>query len=1056
MKTIIATILAIHLAVISSAPTSSKCQKMANNNEEPESYSCDRATLDDTNVIPYEAKWLQFTVSKLSHLPEKAFTTFALHGLSFYNCEIGKIHPNAFDGLEELQQLTFYGSNIHVLKASWFKDLSSLTHLFLDQNDMVYIEPTVFSLIPKLEYLNIEDNNLNCLSKNTLEPLKQLKYIRINENPWLCSCYAELVKWIKSQQINHGERNGGIECMVDYDTRLDDYEAELSIKIQEDCLRSNSDYFLMSPKGSIMCVGNKMSIRSEVPNNARSIKLLNSNIPKIQQLAFFQLGNSLKRLEFSNCSIREIHPEAFAGLSKLEQLILFNNSINIVRAEWFRDLHSLKYLALDSNGIENIQSQVFPLLNRLESLSLRKNDMGCFPLRAFTSMKNLRYMNIANNNWICRCLEDFRNWVNQSSIDIVLFPTQCTDEKMHMNDREYISGYRNSTFQQNFEDEEAKIMSENAELILQSTIQDTETGNDISIAQAPIGDENVKIIPKEEDHERMKKIANYEYHFLRTNDNHQNHANVLRAKYDGFERIPVPDVTAERMHFNIESDRITQSAINSPAESSSTELSPFGRKKSYVFVGLTLWDILISPTDAEEVKFERSPIPEVMPSILSRFHNLRSLKYVNCGVQEILPYAFAGLTKLQELVLDDNEIRVVRSVWFKDIPNLERLSLMGNLITRIEKNVFQLLPNLKYLGISNNRLNSIEIDGLSYMKNLNLMNIGKHPCSCTCQIELHEWLVVHKVSYDNDFELEFNKIRNGLNCVEEYKSFKMYDKAYQIENSVDMEESDEHSSEANVITVQEKYDSEDANQNQATEEVRDNSSIQQSDLNTIFDVTMTAVEQTTPTSTTITVPDHSKGRCKFEQVNILTTESRWWCSGGDLSIFDQIQSSAERIDLVDSHIPIIPANTFTRFSNLTKLFLFNNSIHDIDLLAFATLQKLEWLIFLNNNLPIIKSSWFYDLQSITLLGLARNSVTEIEPDVFNFLPNLKRLSIQENNLRCIYTKSLSYLKDLESVRMQDNPWKWRCQEEMTQFFEAHNISYVKSEIYDGLRVISDL
>lgn len=1053
MKTILLTAHIMLLSLISWTSADVKCKMTTTDNDEHILYSCVQATFDDINNIPNKAEWIQFTVSKLSHLPEKAFTGFTLRGLSFYNCEIGHIAPSAFDGLKNLQSLTFYGSNIHVLKASWFKDMSSLTHLFLDQNDLVYIEPNVFSLVPNLEYLNIEDNNLNCLTRHNLLPLRKLKHVRIGKNPWLCTCYTDLVEWMKNRQITYGVQNmttTKLECMVADGAHPGDLKTEFDT-IHDNSSVSTTEYLFVSLTGNVLCVGNNISVLSRIPENVKSIKFLNSDIVEIPRVAFFRFGNNLKSLDFSNCSISNIHPEAFAGLSKLERLILFNNSFSIVRAEWFRDLHRLKHLALDSNGIQHVQSSVFPLLHNLETLSLKKNYIGCFPMRAFASMKHLKNMNIANNTWICRCFKDFRQWMNQSETEYHGLPTQCTDKKTHMNDGQYVSEYRNVTFEQDLETEEAKIIDDNARLTLGGTLRNIEPFGGSLIEVTPYENHSATVENEEAYHKQNKEQANYEYYRLRAEQEHEPYVHVIRAKYAGFERSVAPDIPSGNINFYIHRSRPAQTNKNNPVKSSSVSPVLSNIKKSYVSVGGTIWDILSISLEAETITFERSIIRRIIGQIFSQRVTLRVLKFLNCGVREIDPQAFEGLVNLHTLILEDNEINVVRAAWFEGIPNLHRLGLSRNSITRIENGVYQLLPNLKSFWISNNQLNCIGIDGLSYLKELNSMAVGNNPWSCLCQIKLNQWLIENKIQYDRDI---FDK-RAEWYCIEEHQGPKITNDNQQNKNSIDDRRVDSDVKAEESVIIQDTEVSQNPKKMQKNEHAMENpKNIQIKNNDTNLNVTTSEVPPTVPIPTTVE-SEHPRNQCEFYVIN-QNAEGRWQCNGGNISALETIPSSAEGIQFTDSNISVIPANAFVRFSNLTRLLFYNCSIHDIDPLAFATLNRLEWLIFLNNSIPTIRSSWFHDLVNVTLLGLVRNGISEVEPNVFEYLPSLERLSIQDNNIRCIYTKSLLSLKNLQRVTMHDNPWKWRCREELTQFFEARNISYIKSENYAGQLVFADL
>lgn len=1027
------------LAIISSISAQSRCTKILTTDDNQDvHYSCLQATSEQIYYIPDGVQSIRFSISVLLPLPARAFARFTqLRKLSFYNSEIMRIDAKAFDGLEKLQRLTFYGTNINEVKSSWFNNMPNLTHLSLVRNDIIYIEPYAFSRLSNLIYLNMEDNNLNCLPGDILSSLTKLKRVRIGKNPWLCSCYKKIIGLLEDRGIQRENTNAmkrELGCMMEDVTQIRDYTLPFYGRYKNISVFENG-YIQINAGQNFQCIGGNISVLSPIPNNVQSLKLINSKIPKIPRLAFLRFGNSLTTLYISNCGIREIHPEAFAGLSKLEELYLYNNSFTLVQGQWFRDLHNLQYLVLEKNNINHILASAFPLLSTLKYLSLSNNNLQCISTTNFDSLKNLKEVLLIHNPWRCDCQDNFRRWLHEHRVRYVISRGPCVDGQIEDSE---------DLFEQIFEERDAGVNSQTTDLAYAASLPEEINPDDDELYDQISADfetcenqfieiyynRDIEIANREYDQELARKRAYYKTHAIPT-------------KYMGFEETAQLDFFPRYIDFFSPNYQLIDIVKNSTYACVFMKVSPGSESYSYVSDGGVLWDASTIPTEAMAIRFQNSAIPNIFSGILSRFSNtLQVLEFLHCAVQDIEPQAFNNLANLQELVINDNQIQEIRAAWFEDTPNLRKLSLSRNSIVKIDNGVFKLLPNLEQLEISGNKLNCLQFDALLYLTKLTTMYIGDNPWSCLCKKNLDQWLREHKILYDESALTE----KVDWNCSEDYESSET-NNIQDMNSFIDAEVDADGEIENIQMTQDSKVD-------EGSIMTKENLIIIQTEDQKIdLNLSTPKVQETVPTLTTVE-PENFEGQCRLHPT--YQYKNRWLCSGGSVLVVDHIPNSAERIEFSNAHIPFIPAYLFARFSNLTGLLFYSSGIRYIHPLAFSSSNKLETLIFFNNSLPIIRSSWFCHLRNVTLLGLARNSVEEIEPDVFNFLPNLHRLAVQNNKLRCLYTKSLSSSKNLKRVSIHNNPWKWRCQEELIQYFEARNIGYLKSGDYTGRCVVSDV
>ncbi|XP_046738231.1 protein slit-like [Diprion similis] len=1007
------------LAMVSSADADEgNCEMVPFEDGRSIVYSCVEVTLDNLQSIPNEAEWIQFSVSKLPSIPKGAFSRFNLRRLSFYNCDVRHIDPEAFEGLVNLRWLTFYGLTINVVRASWFKGLTSLTYLSMENNQIMYIEPNVFPHILNLEYLSVENNELSCLPHHALAPLRKLTHIRTRKNPWLCNCYKELVIWMKNRRINMGAKDTlskfKYECMKDFGVRSSNSE---SYTYKWTAL--HSEEYKNSSALQTEYVTLSSTELSRIPDNTESISFEKTKIRMIQNFAFFRFGNSLRSLNFSSSSIGQIEPEAFVGLSKLEQLILFNNSISTVESEWFKDLYELKELVLDGNSITHMPEILFLSLGNIETLSLNGNKIQCLSIDSFSFLKKLKYVNIENNPWNCNCQKEFRAWLDKQQIGYKISTGKCTNEKIENNQHPSETKYENSMNEHKSGSVVTEINNQKAETTHTSVIQSTEDfpthfGNYYE-------EQNEEIAKNEAQHEQSKEIISYEHYYNKTEWQHQqSQHNVQQGQQE--QQPQQQTIQMQEHREQIWNPSNWEHGQPPPTGCTALETNvdgvieilrkdkfgPFGNcrivtlrssfvRESYFCSDATLSDLSRIPEQAESIIFQNSAIPHLLDNSFANFgDNLRVLELTNCRIEHIAHRAFSGLMNLLELNLNLNHITEVRTSWFETMPSLRRLSLSCNRIHRIENGVFFFLKNLEYLDIRNNKLNSIGTEAVSSMSSMRTMAIDNNPWTCLILHKLVEWM--------NDRDINYDKNRLKLNlswdCIG--------DSAVHLPS-------------------------------------RSNGT------GGIPGMTSTT-SPTLPSPSPLPPRPPRPHRCTFEPKSNYGNNN-CECVDGDLGVLEEIPNTAERIKITNAVIPQLPADAFARFTNLRELLFYNCSIEDIDQLAFRGLRKLESLTFVDNRIPIVRSAWFSELTALNKLQLARNSVTEIEADTFSYLPNLQILSLQENSIDCIYTESLSHLKNLKVASFQENPWKWGCLKGLEDFVQRRNVSATKFNIYHG-RVIN--
>ncbi|XP_066049992.1 immunoglobulin superfamily member 10 isoform X2 [Chamaea fasciata] len=105
----------------------------------------------------------------------------------------------------------------------------------------------------------------------------------------------------------------------------------------------------------------------------------------------------VQRINLGYNSLRKLSPTDFAGLEKLELLMLHSNEISMIPEKVFSDLHSLQVLKMSYNKIRRLQQDVFYGLNSLVRLHMDHNQIEFVNPNVFYGLTSLRLVHLDGN-----------------------------------------------------------------------------------------------------------------------------------------------------------------------------------------------------------------------------------------------------------------------------------------------------------------------------------------------------------------------------------------------------------------------------------------------------------------------------------------------------------------------------------------------------------------------------------------------------------------------------------------------------------------------------------
>ncbi|XP_046822842.1 slit homolog 1 protein-like [Vespa crabro] len=672
-----------------------KCSLTSNvNGEQSIAYACTDSELSDLDEISNEAEWIEFSVSRIHTIPDDAFSRFRnLKRLSFYNCHVDSISRNAFRGIQLLDWLIFYGTKLHVARTAWFQHLPNLRKLILHRCGIVYIEADVFRSLSKLEILSLYDNELDCIPIDELTFLRSLRNIRINGNPWLCECRRRLERFFHERHIFE---NVGTEekIMPVYKSSRQCME---KINIFVNSRHPTNSNTKVLEEGEEFQTSTLRSL-DRLPDKTTWIELSDLKLDVIPSYTFFRFGNTLRSLEFRNCIIEKIEPNAFAGLYKLERLSFVNNDLPRIETNWFRDLVNLRRLIIARNEIEYIHEYIFwHLRNNLKYLDIRNNHLRCLPIEEIKRLVKLDRLDATGNPWNCTCRENLEKILLKMNIGFEISVGKCYDDENQISSV-IEERHRNQT----------------------NVITNSITGN-------------------------------VHWGSFEESLNENTNVSVL---------IPVTttiSTTQEEITQQSTTKFINTSNIITtlePTIHNGTCTLDNNSQQVYICTGLTS----INPVNSIDIRAETitivlSNIPVIPPESFQRFKGyLKKLEFHDCGIEKIATGAFIGLYNLEYLSIYNNALESFKKDYLIGLTtNLKYLNLSRNRISKIDNDVFDLFPNLIGLDISDNAMNCI---GIEYIENrlvyLKSFKVIGNPWSCLCSVKLTEFFDKRNLPYDKN------------------------------------------------------------------------------------------------------------------------------------------------------------------------------------------------------------------------------------------------------------------------------------------------------------------
>lgn len=183
--------------------------------------------------------------------------------------------------------------------------------------------------------------------------------------------------------------------------------------------------------------------------------------------------------------------------------------------------------------------------------------------------------------------------------------------------------------------------------------------------------------------------------------------------------------------------------------------------------------------------------------------------------------------------------------------------------------------------------------------------------------------------------------------------------------------------------------------------------------------------------------------CQISGVTIIDNENQNIDIVGQ-HLLDRNDALVNRVEIIDSNIPFIITQIFTKFPNVTVFQVFNggltrfqpgafwnaanlrfmgirlNQIQTINVNAFEGAWNLQTIDIVSCQVEAIDEKAFEDVPSLTTLSLSENKIEKLPVNIFSFLPSLSSLFLTSNKLTSLAGGLLSNNFAMRFIDLENN------------------------------------
>lgn len=172
-----------------------------------------------------------------------------------------------------------------------------------------------------------------------------------------------------------------------------------------------------------------VSVPREMSNELQVIDLSHNVIPELRRNEFIDANLlNLHKIFLRNCTLQEIHRDAFKELHLLIELDLSNNLLKVLEVGLFTDLIRLRLFTAAYNEIEQLEDRLFENMTFLAKIYMQHNRLQSVGLRTFVNVTTLKEIDLQSNRLSVLKEDTFRDLSSLNGLTLFDNPWNCTCE----------------------------------------------------------------------------------------------------------------------------------------------------------------------------------------------------------------------------------------------------------------------------------------------------------------------------------------------------------------------------------------------------------------------------------------------------------------------------------------------------------------------------------------------------------------------------------------------------------------------------------------------------
>ncbi|XP_073845667.1 leucine-rich repeat domain-containing glycoprotein 150 [Musca autumnalis] len=362
------------------------------------------------------------------------------------NCTIEYLHPDAFNGLDDLfsvnltnvglaiinpdtfaknkklRMLTISGNDLSVMSSlHYLLKSSSIEELDLSRNNLMELNPNAFSQLTNVIYINLSQNNLQKIPDHVFDTIDTIEELDLSYNslktlpPGIFNRTALAILHLKYNSISNDLRFGTSDLQqldlsfnqihTVHHGMFDKMSSLTNLNLKGNGLtkiQPDSFLTLKNLRHIDLSINELEQVSSMMfyKNSELDVIRLNDN-PRLSQLPTdgFRSYNgyfTVYYFDISNCAISSLGHRTFSTMPHLATLKLAWNNINNLDRDTFANLKKLVDLDLSNNLIAKLDELIFMNNNDMAKLNLAGNPIHKLSVRLFLPLNKLRELDVSD------------------------------------------------------------------------------------------------------------------------------------------------------------------------------------------------------------------------------------------------------------------------------------------------------------------------------------------------------------------------------------------------------------------------------------------------------------------------------------------------------------------------------------------------------------------------------------------------------------------------------------------------------------------------------------